>query len=181
MVTLAQLEQAAADVVNIMKSITEYSEASIAVIGGLAVWKYIQDGRTTQDVDFIISIDSAPQSVKSKLLALPNSPFIQQAQYFLYKSSDGDQIQIDITPAWQSPYLPAAAKKLKNIPAGSVPYISPTDLLIFKMHSCGLRAQALKSVVDATDAAALLAGEPSAGPSQHPKKSSKGKSNGKRH
>lgn len=31
-----------------MKGIADYSEASIAVIGGLALWKYIQNGRTTQ-------------------------------------------------------------------------------------------------------------------------------------
>ncbi|KAG7285771.1 hypothetical protein NEMBOFW57_008065 [Staphylotrichum longicolle] len=113
----ARLERAAADVIVILKGIAEYSEASIAVIGGLALWKYMPGGRTTQDVDFIISIDSAPHSVKNKLLTLPNSPFIQQAQYFLYRDMDGNYIQIDITPAWQSPYLPAAAKKLKSVPA----------------------------------------------------------------
>jgi len=114
-----RLERAAADVIVILKGIAEYSEASIAVIGGLALWKYIQGGRGTQvpelhtpglrtsslhgfqDVDFIISIDSAPHSVKNKLLALPNSPFIQQAQYFLYEDREGNYVQIDITPAWQ--------------------------------------------------------------------------------
>lgn len=38
-----------------------------------------------------------------------------------------------------------------------MPYIAPTDLLMFKMHSCGLRAQALKSAIDANDAEVLLA------------------------
>lgn len=52
-----------------------------------------------QDVDFIITVDSAPQSVKNKLLALPNSPFVQQAQYYYYKDPQGNYIQIDTTPA----------------------------------------------------------------------------------
>lgn len=56
----------------------------------------------------------------------------------------------------QSPYLPAAAARLGSIPAGSVPYISPTDLLIFKINSCGLRAQAKKKAIDANDAETLL-------------------------
>ncbi|KAK0702210.1 hypothetical protein B0H67DRAFT_676295, partial [Lasiosphaeris hirsuta] len=33
---------------------------------------------------------------------------------------------------------------------------SPTDLLIFKINSCGLRAQAAKRAIDANDAEALL-------------------------
>lgn len=43
-----------------------------------------------------------------------------------------------------------------STPAGSVPYISPTDLLIFKINSCGLRAQADKKAIDANDAETLL-------------------------
>ena len=43
----AQLEAAAADVIRILKGISEYSNARIAIIGGLALWKYIPVGRTT--------------------------------------------------------------------------------------------------------------------------------------
>ncbi len=43
-----QLEAAAADVITILKSIREYSDAKVAVIGGLALWKYLPAGRTTQ-------------------------------------------------------------------------------------------------------------------------------------
>jgi len=49
-----------------------------------------------------------PQGVKQKLLiALPNSPFIQQAESFYYQTPSGFQIQIDITPEWQvsTPHL----------------------------------------------------------------------------
>ncbi|KAF2241341.1 hypothetical protein BU26DRAFT_440823 [Trematosphaeria pertusa] len=101
MPSLNELESAAAQVIAILKSISEFSDASVAVIGGLALWKYIPNGRTTEDVDFIININSAPKGVKSKLLALPNSPFVEHAQVFFYKVPEGPAVQIDITPEWQ--------------------------------------------------------------------------------
>jgi hypothetical protein len=48
MPTLVQLEATAADVIGILKGISEYEDAKIAVIGGLAVWKYDPEGRTTE-------------------------------------------------------------------------------------------------------------------------------------
>ena len=42
------LETAAADVLRILKGIDEYKNVSIAVIGGLALWKYIPSGRFTE-------------------------------------------------------------------------------------------------------------------------------------
>ncbi|MCJ1401157.1 hypothetical protein MMC11_004369 [Xylographa trunciseda] len=130
MPTQTQLETAAADVIRILKGISEYSNARIAIIGGLALWKYIPAGRTTEDVNFIVNIGNAPQGVKETLLALPNSPF--------------------------SPYMPAAAAELRDLPAGAIPYISATDLVVFKMNSCGLRAQTSKKRTDAADAQVLL-------------------------
>jgi hypothetical protein len=59
----------------------------------------------------------------------------------------------------QSPYVPAAAEMLLNIPPGAVPYISAIDLIIFKINSCGLRAQGSKRFVDANDAQNLLTHE----------------------
>lgn len=56
----------------------------------------------------------------------------------------------------QSPYIPADTPKLKNIQAGSVPYIPPVDLIVFKINSCGLRADGKKKETDASDAEALL-------------------------
>lgn len=116
---LSRLEAAAGDVIQILKGINEFQAARIAVIGGLALLKYNPLGRTTevgslgymarpllradvfQDVDFIININSAPQGVKQKLLALPNSPFLEQAQFFFYRAKDGSYVQIDITAEWQ--------------------------------------------------------------------------------
>lgn len=39
---------------------------------------------------------------------------------------------------------------------GEVPYISVLDLIIFKIFSCGMRAQAKKRLLDATDAESLV-------------------------
>jgi len=52
--------------------------------------------------------------------------------------------------------MPAAAVKLRDLPAGAIPWISATDLVVFKMNSCGLRAQPSKRRTDATDAQTLL-------------------------
>jgi hypothetical protein len=66
------------------------------------------DQNLPQDVDFLISIQEAPQAVKSKLLELPKTPFIERAQLFMYKTLIGQNIQIDILPLWQvRPILPA--------------------------------------------------------------------------
>lgn len=42
------LHQTAADVIAILKTIPEFRDSKIAVIGGLALWKYLSDGRTTE-------------------------------------------------------------------------------------------------------------------------------------
>ena len=60
--------------------------------------------------------------------------------------------------SFQPPYIPANAVKLKDLPANTVPYISIKDLVVFKVHSCGLRAQQGKRRTDANDAEALLSG-----------------------
>jgi len=57
--------------------------------------------------------------------------------------------------------MPSDAQRLSQIPAGTVPYISQTDLVVFKINSCGLRAQGSKKRTDAADAVALLQNMPS--------------------
>lgn len=52
--------------------------------------------------------------------------------------------------------MPSEARALSQIPAGHVPFISQIDLLIFKINSCGLRAQVAKKRIDARDAQHLL-------------------------
>lgn len=48
MAELQELQQAAADVIGYMKTISDYSNARVSVIGGLALWMYLADGRSTQ-------------------------------------------------------------------------------------------------------------------------------------
>ncbi|RMZ78132.1 hypothetical protein DV738_g3992, partial [Chaetothyriales sp. CBS 135597] len=131
----AELETVAANVIGILKTISEYADNRVTIIGGLA------------DVDFMVNVSNAPRGVKEKLLALPDSPFIQQAQLFYYKTPSGSL----------SPYMPAAARKLRDLPLGTVPYISAVDLAVFKIYSCGLRAERSKRRTDAFDAENLIA------------------------
>lgn len=60
--------------------------------------------------------------------------------------------------------MPAAARAIKDIPMGLIPYISPTDLIVFKMNCCGLRAKPAKKVIDAGDAETLIQGQTSNSP-----------------
>jgi hypothetical protein len=60
--------------------------------------------------------------------------------------------------------MPAAATKLKDLPAGTVPYISVIDLIVFKISSCGLRAQIDKKRIDALDARSITQKATPSGP-----------------
>jgi len=62
MPTRIELERAATNVVGILKNISEYSEAKIAIIGGLALWKYIPNGRTTQVLHSCVLSDHTSNS-----------------------------------------------------------------------------------------------------------------------
>ncbi|KAI9694356.1 MAG: hypothetical protein M1820_009004 [Bogoriella megaspora] len=151
----SQLKLAALAVLKIFKTIPDLQNAEVAVIGGMALWKYLPEYRTTQDVDFCITAKGAPGSVKAKLLALPNTPFKQLADLFMY--DDGKQIiQIDIVNMMQLPYLPPAAITVNTVPDDTVPYISETDLVVYKIFACGLRPTEAKRQRDANDAYYLL-------------------------
>ncbi|PGH02697.1 hypothetical protein AJ79_07576 [Helicocarpus griseus UAMH5409] len=101
--TFAELEETAKATIASLKSFSEFSSAKIAIIGGTALWKYIPNGRTTSDVDFIITVSGAPQARR--------------------------KIQIDFTPEWQSAYIPAAVRDVGQIDLAALPYISAIDLL----------------------------------------------------
>ncbi|CDM27591.1 hypothetical protein CBS147339_4196 [Penicillium roqueforti] len=133
----------------------EFSNSRIAVIGGLGLWNYLRRYRTTEDVDFLITVQGAPKAVKDRLLTIPSSQFQQQAQLFFYKGVGGKSIQIDITPDWQSPYVPSAAVPISAARSNALPYISKLDLLVFKINCCGLRPTPAKKLRDATDARTL--------------------------
>ena len=60
-----------------------------------------------------------------------------------------------LTSSTQFPYFPSAAQRVKDIPAGAIPYIALEDLILFKIYSCHRRGQC-KALADARDAFSLL-------------------------
>ncbi|RYP78405.1 hypothetical protein DL771_000590 [Monosporascus sp. 5C6A] len=154
--TFRELECAASDVIRTVKRMPDLGNVKLAIIGGLALWHYLP-GRTTDNINFITNISTSPSSLKKKLLQLPGSPFVQQAQILFYVSpGSGRDIQVDISPEWLAPYLPEAARHVRNIRDGELPYVSLADLVVFKLDSSGMRSNVAKKRRDAADAAALL-------------------------
>ncbi|KAI1107112.1 hypothetical protein F4804DRAFT_241644 [Jackrogersella minutella] len=156
MVQLQELEQAACDVIKNVKEIQDLRHARLSVIGGLALWHYLPEYRSTDNINFITNISTSPSSLKKRLLEQPDSPFFQESQALFYKCPSGQVIRIDISPEWLSPYLPESAVKVQDISQNEIPYISLTDLIVFKLDSSGLRSNPAKKERDARDAAALV-------------------------
>ncbi|KAI1808111.1 hypothetical protein F4811DRAFT_335811 [Daldinia bambusicola] len=156
MAQLQDLERAACDVIQNVKEIQDLRHARLSVIGGLALMHYLPEFRSTDNINFITNISTSPSSLKKRLLERPESPFFQRSQALFYKAPDGQEIRVDISPEWLSPYLPESAVKVQDISEDEVPYISLTDLIVFKLDSSGLRSNPAKKERDALDAAALV-------------------------
>ncbi|KAI0143993.1 hypothetical protein F4776DRAFT_450159 [Hypoxylon sp. NC0597] len=156
MVRFQELERAARDVIENVKQIQDLRHARLSVIGGLALWHYLPEYRPTDNVNFITNISTSPSSLKKRLLERPGSPFFQRSQALYYKGQNGQEIRVDISPEWLSPYLPESAVKVQDIPQNEIPYISLIDLIVFKLDSSGLRSNPAKKERDAKDAAALV-------------------------
>ncbi|KAI1418678.1 hypothetical protein F5Y13DRAFT_196449 [Hypoxylon sp. FL1857] len=156
MAQFQELERAACDVIHNVKQIQDLRHARLSVIGGLALWHYLPEYRSTDNVNFITNISTSPSSLKKRLLERPNSPFFQRSQALFYKSQSGREIRIDISPEWLAPYLPESAVRAQDISRDEIPYISLTDLIVFKLDSSGLRSNPAKKERDARDAAALV-------------------------
>ncbi|KAI1778306.1 hypothetical protein F4818DRAFT_295769 [Hypoxylon cercidicola] len=151
-----ELERAACDVINNVRQINELRNAKLSVIGGLAVWHYLPKYRPTDNINFITNLSTSPSSLKKRLLEKQDSPFFQRSQALFYKSPKGQEIRVDISPQWLGPYLPESATKVEDLSQDEIPYISLTDLIVFKLDSSGLRSNPLKKDRDARDAAALV-------------------------
>ncbi|KAI8963697.1 hypothetical protein F5Y11DRAFT_318360 [Daldinia sp. FL1419] len=156
MAQLQELENAACDVIQNVKEIQDLRHARLSVIGGLALMHYLPEYRSTDNINFITNISTSPSSLKKRLLEKPESPFFQRSQALFYKAPHGQEIRVDISPEWLSPYLPDSAIKVQDISQDEVPYISLTDLIVFKLDSSGLRSNPVKKERDAQDAAALV-------------------------
>ncbi|XXH03561.1 hypothetical protein Hte_009966 [Hypoxylon texense] len=151
-----ELEHATCDVLHNVKQIHELRNAKLSVIGGLAVWHYLPRYRQTDNINFITNLSTSPSSLKKRLLEKPDSPFFQRSQALYYRSPKGQDIRVDISPQWLGPYLPESATKVQDLSDDEIPYISLTDLIVFKLDSSGLRSNPLKKDRDARDAAALV-------------------------
>ncbi|KAI1454517.1 hypothetical protein F4805DRAFT_477576 [Annulohypoxylon moriforme] len=156
MARFQELERAACDVIQNVKEIQDLRHARLSVIGGLALWHYLPEYRSTDNINFITNISTSPSSLKKRLLERPDSPFFQRSQALFYKCPNGEDVRIDISPEWLSPYLPESAVKVQDISQDEIPYISLTDLIVFKLDSSGLRSNPAKKERDACDAAALV-------------------------
>lgn len=115
-ITLPLLEDTAAAVIAAMKTVPEFAEAKIAMIGGMALWKYLEDYRVTKVCRFkakqlymrLLLIDlvlgcrlhdycgRGPKSRQREASKLSNTPFVQLGDRFFYKAASGLNIQIDM-------------------------------------------------------------------------------------
>ncbi|EWC45968.1 hypothetical protein DRE_04761 [Drechslerella stenobrocha 248] len=157
--SFAELEEAAVEVIGHLKE-HGFGEHKLIIIGGLAVWKLLPYYRTTDDIDFLITVNGAPNALKAlkeKLERIYNSPFVDNAGVLSYNSISGKLIRIDLMPDSQLPYLPENAQKVSEIQSVSLPYVSIEDLIVFKINSCGLRVASDKKVQDAADAYSAVA------------------------
>ncbi|OTB09107.1 hypothetical protein M426DRAFT_18491 [Hypoxylon sp. CI-4A] len=151
-----ELEGVACDVIHHVKQMRDLQNAKLSVIGGLALWHYLPEYRTTDNINFITNLSTSPSSLKKRLLERPNSPFFQRSQALFYEGPRGQEIRIDISPQWLGPYLPESAQEVQDLETDEIPYISLTDLIVFKLDSSGLRSNPIKKERDARDAAALV-------------------------
>ncbi|KAL8923936.1 MAG: hypothetical protein Q9208_004373 [Pyrenodesmia sp. 3 TL-2023] len=154
MTSLSTLERAAIDVVSILKGIDEFSNARIAVIGTNVEQKLLALANSPIFNRYKSSFTTSPEDLVFKLISPQGDRFVDISKHTRY----GNKTFI-LTWATLGPYLPAAARTIKDTPANFIPYISPIDLVVFKMHCCRLRAKAAKRRTDAGDAEAVLESE----------------------
>lgn len=81
------------------------------------------------------------------------SPLVENSGTIFFRSTSGWDIEVKLIPDWLCPYLPAAARALRN---DILPYIALDDLIVFKADACGLREHDDNKRQEALDTAALL-------------------------
>ncbi|KJZ68752.1 hypothetical protein HIM_11861 [Hirsutella minnesotensis 3608] len=157
-----ELDRAASDVIQRLKSI--YPNGKVAVLGGAAIEKYLPGHRSTRDIDIYQTIGSS-LDIKKELLKDPrfytrqtmtDNIDVTRKEYLFYRNANGKNIEIDLPGKQILTFDPASAKVLRDIPAGTVPYISVDELVISKIESSRRRPEAAKKALDISDAKALL-------------------------
>ncbi|KAF5019749.1 hypothetical protein F66182_8234 [Fusarium sp. NRRL 66182] len=153
----AQLEQAALYIIRLIADIPGLENTRLAIVGDLAVTKYLPRHDRVASIDLVISKSSSPGRVRKEIVGHPITPLIEKSGAAFYRHTSGWEIEVKLIPDWLSPYLPDAAKRVRDVSGEStLPYVSLEDLVIFKMDACGLHENDVSKRRDACDAAALL-------------------------
>ncbi|KAI0872985.1 hypothetical protein GGS24DRAFT_465478 [Hypoxylon argillaceum] len=151
----ADLEQAALSVIHLMQGVPGLANIRLALIGDLAVKKYLEWPVPCESIEFIITKSASPSLVKKTLLAHGKGAIVEKSQAIFYRHPAGWAVEIKITPEWLCPYLPSSAQLVPDI--RDPPYISLEDLVVFKADACGLHESDAGRQRQARDARALLA------------------------
>ncbi|KAI1335146.1 hypothetical protein F5Y15DRAFT_257887 [Xylariaceae sp. FL0016] len=152
--TFAKLEQAALHIIRLVSDTPGLENTRLAVIGDLAVCKYLKQYERPMSIEFIVSKSSSPSRVRKEIVGHPMTPLVEKSQRVFYKHSSGFEIEVKFTPDWLCPYLPTSAQCVRNLK--TLPYISIEDLIVFKADACSLRDSTAGKQREAHDAAALL-------------------------
>ncbi|KAI0447263.1 hypothetical protein F4803DRAFT_363603 [Xylaria telfairii] len=152
--SIADLEQAALSVVHLMQNVAGLANIRIALIGDLAVKKYLEQPGTCEGIEFIITKSASPSLVKKILLTHGKGFIAEKAQAIFYRHPAGWVVEVKITPEWLCPYLPSSAQLVADIK--KLPYISLADLFVFKADACGLHESDAGKKRQVRDAGALL-------------------------
>ncbi|KAF4966315.1 hypothetical protein FSARC_5987 [Fusarium sarcochroum] len=155
--SFAQLEQAALHIIRLIADIPGLENTRLAIIGDLAVTKYLPRQDRVASIDLVISKSSSPGRVKKEIVGHPITPLVEKSGVVLYRHTTGWEIEVKLIPDWLSPYLPGSAKRVRDVTGeATLPFSSLEDLIIFKMDGCGLHENDMSKRRDACDAAALL-------------------------
>ncbi|KAJ3579545.1 hypothetical protein NPX13_g1020 [Xylaria arbuscula] len=153
--SIADLEAAALSVIHLLQDAAELSNVQIALVGDLAVRKYLAEPRPCESIEFIIK-RASPGSVKKTLLSLAKQKkiIVEEGQALFYRHPKGWTVEVKFTPEWLCPYLPSSVQMIKTIE--KLPYISLPDLIVFTVDGCGLHESDESKQREARDACALM-------------------------
>ncbi|KAK7422845.1 hypothetical protein QQX98_001412 [Neonectria punicea] len=153
--SFVQLEQAALHVLHLIRNTRGLENTRLAVMGDLAVCKYLPQHGRVASIDLVISRCSSPGRVREGIVGHPMSPLVEKSGAVLYRHTSGWEMEVKLIPDWLCPYLPAAARPIRE-DTETLPYVSLEDLFVFKVDACGLHERDASKQREASDAAALL-------------------------
>ncbi|GAP87226.1 hypothetical protein SAMD00023353_2300290 [Rosellinia necatrix] len=152
--SIADLEQAALSVVHLIQGVAGLANIRIALIGDLAVKKYLGHPGPCESIEFIVAKSASPSLVKKTLAAHGKRVIVETTQAIFYRHPAGWAVEVKITPEWLCPYLPDSAQPAAEVE--TLPCIGLADLFVFKADACGLHESDAGRQRQARDARALL-------------------------